>query len=271
MNRKEFKTGSGTIIYWINEIRSDRQTLVFLPGLTATHILFDKQLEYFEDKYNCLVWDAPGHGESKPFELNFSLEKKAQWLHDILEKENIQKPILAGQSMGGYVSQWFIELYPHECRGFISIDSCSLKRKYVTGFEIWALKNVGPIYRMYPWEALKKAGSKGCAETEYGAGVMRRIMDGYDKDSYCSLAAHGYKILAEAYESGRAFDITCPALLLCGDKDKAGSAKRYNIKWQKDTGLPLHWIENAGHNSNTDRPDVVNKLIEEFAGGIAAQ
>ena len=62
MNRKEFKTSSGTIIYWINEIRSDRQTLVFLPGLSATHILFDKQLEYFEDKYNCLVWDAPGHG-----------------------------------------------------------------------------------------------------------------------------------------------------------------------------------------------------------------
>ena len=42
------------------------------------------------------------------------------------------------------------------------------------------------------------------------------------------------------------------------------SAKSYNKKWHQREGLPLKWIKNAGHNSNTDQPDEVNRLIEKF-------
>ena len=59
-----------------------------------------------------------------------------------------------------------------------------------------------------------------------------------------------------------------PALLICGEKDKAGSAKSYNKKWHQREGLPLKWIKNAGHNSNTDQPDEVNRMIEKFIRGV---
>ena len=39
----------------------DTTTLVFLAGLTADHRLFDKQVAYFDGKYNIIVWDAPAH------------------------------------------------------------------------------------------------------------------------------------------------------------------------------------------------------------------
>ena len=32
-------------------------------------------------------------------------------------------------------------------------------------------------------------------------------------------------MLADAVEFGRAYDIDCPALLLCGEKDRAGDVK----------------------------------------------
>ena len=32
----------------------------------------------------------------------------------------------------------------------------------------------------------------------------------------------------------------------------------------KKTGIPIEWIEAAGHNSNTDAPEKVNELIERF-------
>ena len=53
-------------------------------------------------------------------------------------------------------------------------------------------------------------------------------------------------------------------LLMCGEKDTAGSSKRYNRAWTKKTGFPLVWLEGAGHNSNTDVPDRVNELIDTF-------
>ena len=53
-------------------------------------------------------------------------------------------------------------------------------------------------------------------------------------------------------------------LLICGEKDAAGSARDYNKRWAAAENLDLHWIAAAGHNSNTDKPDEVNTLIEEF-------
>lgn len=266
LTEKTHKTTSGIIHYWTNKINPDRLTLVFLPGLTADHRLFEKQIDYFKDKYNVFVWDAPAHASSYPFKLDFSLMDKAKWLNEILEKENILRPVIVGQSMGGYVGQTFSELFPQKLKGFISIDSAPLQRKYLTNIELWLLKRMEPIYRLYPWKSLLKAGAKGTAETEYGRKLMREIMMTYDGDKkrYAKLAGHGYKMLAEAYEKDLPYKITCPALLICGEKDKAGSTLRFNKAWHKNTGIPIEWIKGAGHNSNTDKPEIVNELIENF-------
>ena len=48
MKEKTFKTAFGVIRYWTNGILPLRPTLVMLPGLTADHHLFDKQVEAFE-------------------------------------------------------------------------------------------------------------------------------------------------------------------------------------------------------------------------------
>jgi pimeloyl-ACP methyl ester carboxylesterase len=266
MNERSYPTDKGTIRYWANDSAPSALTLVFLPGLTADHHLFDKQVDCFESRCNVFVWDAPGHAASRPFELSFSLADKARWLHEILEHEGVKHPILVGQSMGGYLSQAFIQRYPGEATGFICIDSAPLKREYYTAAELWLLKRMTPVYKLYPHKALIRDGVKGCATTEYGRALMEEIWSVYDHEEFSVLSGHGYRILAEAVERNLPYDIDCPTLLICGEKDAAGSTRRYNREWTKRTGLPLAWIKGAGHNSNTDCPDVVNALIAEFAG-----
>ena len=61
MVEKTYQTPCGTIHYWTNVSHPDEITLVFLPGLTADHRLFDKQIQHFKEKYNVVVWDAPAH------------------------------------------------------------------------------------------------------------------------------------------------------------------------------------------------------------------
>lgn len=267
MIEKIFETPRGSIHYWVNEKRMEyAPTLVFLPGLTADHRLFERQIQAFEGKTNLFVWDAPGHAASWPFRMDFTLADKADWLCQILQREGIEKPVLVGQSMGGYVGQMVMQRHPGVLGGFISIDSAPLQRQYVTGIEIWLLARMEPVYRLYPWKALLSAGTKGCATTAYGVGLMREIMMTYDGDQarYAKLAGHGYRMLADAMAADLPYEIDCPALLICGTKDAAGSTKRYNKEWAKRSGLPIRWIEGAGHNSNTDRPEEVNELIEGF-------
>ena len=71
-------------------------------------------------------------------------------------------------------------------------------------------------------------------------------------------------MLADAIEDNLPYEIKCPAMLICGTKDHAGSCIRYNKAWHKQTGIPIYWIEGAGHNSNTDRPEEINGLISDF-------
>ena len=106
MREHILETPRGNIHYWINDRQmNQRCTPLFLPGLTADHRLFDQQVGYFLQRCNVFVWDAPGHGASWPFQLDFSLMDKAGWLHEIVEREHMEKPVIVGQSMGGYVGQ----------------------------------------------------------------------------------------------------------------------------------------------------------------------
>ena len=143
MTEKVYETQLGKIHYWINKDaeNTDRQ-LVFLPGLTADHRLFEKQIAFFERKYPVFVWDAPGHAASWPFDVSFSLMEKAKWLNEILEENGFDQPVIIGQSMGGYVGQMYAQLFPDKLKGFISMDSAPLQKKYMTGIEIWLLKRM---------------------------------------------------------------------------------------------------------------------------------
>lgn len=265
MTESVFETGCGPIHYWVSGTgKQHRPQLVFLPGLTADHRLFSEQIRYFLGNYDLLVWDAPGHAASWPFELNFSLADKAGWLDEILRTEAFDAPVLIGQSMGGYVAQAYAQYFPGKMKGFLSIDSAPLQKPYVSRLDLWILKRAESFYRLYPWNALVRDSSRGVAATPHGQALMRSMILSYDsdRDRYLRLVGHGYRILAEAYEKDLPYRISCPALLLAGKQDKAGSTRKLNRQWHEKTGIPIIWIDQAGHNANTDQPDRVNRLIE---------
>ena len=271
MTEHTYTTPCGTIHYWVNgEAKHKTPQLIFLPGLTADHRLFDKQIAFFEGEYPTLVWDAPGHASSWPFQMTFSLADKAKWLNEILERESFRNPVIIGQSMGGYLGQMFAQLYPEKLKGLFIIDSAPLKKEFYTGLELWLLERMEPVYKHYPWKTLLRQGSEGVAESRYGRKLMYSMMMTYNDDQirYAKLAGHGYRILAKAVKAEYPYDIKCPVQVVCGEKDHAGSCIRYNKEWHKRIGIPLEWIKDAGHNSNTDQPEIINEMIEKFVKGV---
>ena len=46
MQEGVYETAMGSIHYWMDVVNAGEVTLVFLPGLTADHRLFDKQIEF---------------------------------------------------------------------------------------------------------------------------------------------------------------------------------------------------------------------------------
>ena len=65
MNEKTYTTPLGVIHYWVHMISADDFTLVFLPGLTADHRLFEKQISFLKENttFSCgMLQRMPLHG-----------------------------------------------------------------------------------------------------------------------------------------------------------------------------------------------------------------
>ena len=85
MEKKEMKTGRGSVFYWIEKNAAPgAKCIVFTHGLTANHSMFEKQVEYFRSACTLITWDVPLHGISRPYR-DFSYGHCAQDLNEILE------------------------------------------------------------------------------------------------------------------------------------------------------------------------------------------
>lgn len=270
MIEKIYKTKSGNIHYWIsNKIDNTKYTLVFLHDLALDHQIFNKQIKYFEDKLNILAWDAPGHAASRPFSFNFSLKDEADWLHEIIENEKIEKPIIIGEATGGYVAQIYAHKYSNSIKGLISIDSTPLQKKYYSSIRLFLLNQIDFLYKISPWNALVETQSDITSKSVYGRDIAKDMMKEYDgnKKYYVALNDYGNKIVVDAIKDNISYSIKCPALLICGLKDNGFSLK-VNKKWHEDSGIPIRLIKGAGRHSNMDSPRQINAYIEGFVDSL---
>lgn len=262
--KKDFVSDlSGKIAYWRSDVLPFRHTLFFLHGLTGDHTMFEPQISAFRDDFNIIAWDAPAHGESRPC-TEFTYKNAAEGIRQILEKCGIGRVILIGQSMGGYIAQAFICRYPDMAAGFVAIDSTPYG-DYYSRSDMWWLRQIEWMSMMFPKRLLKSAIAWQNSLTKAGRENMSKMIKQFSKPELCRLMKIGY---AGFLEDNRPLKITCPTILLVGEKYRTGKVKTYNREWARRTGFPLIWIPNAAHNSNVDNPGAVNGEIEKFIKGI---
>lgn len=261
----QYNTPMGCIHYWTNTFQPKRACLVFLPGLSVDHSLFEKQIDFFDANYNILTWDAPGHVLSRPFELSYSLEQEAQWLHEIIVQNGIENAplFLIGQSKGGFLAMEYMYLFPQGIKGIVSIDSGPIEREYFSKAELWILKHLRTMFRIYPLDKLKQEMISACSETEYGQILMQKMYQAYGDDLY-DLLAHGFRIIAECVEEHTTPIPECPVMILMGEHDRLGGLSKYNRKWTERRKMPLVIVPKAGHNSTNDNYELVNRQILSF-------
>ena len=260
MQKKIIDDSIGNIVYWKSDIFDlSRDTLFFLHGLTANHTMFEQQFPAFEENYNIIAWDAPAHGESRPYP-EFTYENAANGIKMILDEYGVSAVVLIGQSMGGFIAQSFICRYPEMAKAFVAIDSTPYG-DYYSKSDIWWLRQIEWMSKLYPEKLLKSSIAKQNALTEIGRSNMAAMIDGYSKAELCHLMGIGY---AGFLDDNRACKIPCPVLLIVGEKDNTGKVRAYNKAWSERTGFPLAWIPNAAHNSNVDNPSIVNETIKGF-------
>jgi len=97
--------------------------LVLLHGFPLDHHLWDDVSSLLEDKFELILPDLRGFGESTTVNAPYSMDDYASDIAGLLDQLGIQKAVIVGHSMGGYVALAFAKLYPDRVSGLALISS----------------------------------------------------------------------------------------------------------------------------------------------------
>ncbi len=219
-------------------------------GYTSTLGMWDGQVEALGDRHRIIRWDMRGHGASD-YPEDEALYSEAHTVDDmaaILDACGVEKAVIGGLSLGGFMSLAFHVKYPERTAAL-------------------ALFDTGPGYRndkaRDDWNETARAqgrnfDEKGLDGLGSGAEVKR---DRHRSAEGLARAARGMLAQVDARIIDSLPNIAVSTLVLVGAKDRPYlGATDYMAN--KIPGAKKVVIEDAGHASNIHQPEIFN---EEFA------
>ena len=96
---------------------------LFVHGLGGDRTHFSPQMKYFADQGQVLVPELRGHGESDKPQQAYSIEGFADDLVWLCAQQEIIKPLIVGQSMGGNMALEIAARRPDFPAGVVLLDS----------------------------------------------------------------------------------------------------------------------------------------------------
>ncbi|MNQ57119.1 3-oxoadipate enol-lactonase 2 [compost metagenome] len=99
--------------------------IVLLHGFLENKKMWQEYVDFFSKQYRVITIDLLGHGESDCLGYVHSMEENANAVHEVLISIKIEKAIILGHSMGGYVGLAFAELYPQHIQKLVLLNSTS--------------------------------------------------------------------------------------------------------------------------------------------------
>ena len=130
---KQYKLENLPITYYI-DTSANKDWVVFIHAAFVDHRMFEKQFEYFTQKYNLLAVDILGHGNSINAKKVDSIENMSFWINQIFEKHNITAAHFVGVSLGSVFIQDFANKYEDKvlslaCFGGYDINDFDLNKQ----------------------------------------------------------------------------------------------------------------------------------------------
>jgi pimeloyl-ACP methyl ester carboxylesterase len=181
-----------------------------------------------------------------------------------IDKLGLEKVIICGLSMGGYVALNAMKRFPSRFEALILCDTQCIAdshdvkaKRYKTIDDIKeygvANFNEGFIKNVFHEDSLSNKPEL--------VEQLRSVVFSNSKHIICQ----GLLALAERSETCSILDeIAIPTLIICGREDVVTPLDESKFMNKQIKGSVLHVINNAGHVSNLEEPSKFNKLLHDF-------
>jgi len=241
--------------------------IAFVHGFPHNRTLWAPQVNALVDRARCIALDLRGFGESSKHGP-FSIDQFADDLALLLRLLGIERAVVAGLSMGGYVALAFWRRHRAMVRALVLADT-----------RAGADSDDGREKRRALIDVAKTRGSGAVADAQITGMIgkstrakrpaliddVHRMLGSAPVDGIVG----ALEAMMERIDSTATLPtIDVPTLVVVGAEDVLTPPSEAEILHEAIRGSRLEVIDHAGHVSNLERPAAFNHVLTEFLASL---
>ena len=241
--------------------------VAFIHGFPHNRTLWAPQVSALVDRARCIALDLRGFGESSRTGP-FTMDQYADDVAMLLRMLGIERTVVAGLSMGGYIAFSFWRRHREMVRALVLADT-----------RAGADSEEARSKRRSLIDVARSRGSEAVADGQIVGMIgksTREKQPALIDDVHRMLASAPVDGISGALEAmiGRVDStatlatIDVPTLVVVGAEDVLTPVSEAEILHEAIRGSRLEVIEQAGHVSNLERPAAFNHVLSEFLAAL---
>ena len=244
--------------------RGTGPAILFGHGTMMDKSMFGEQLSGLSDNYRVIAFDH--RARTANWDGPYTLDDLANDCVELLDSAGIERCVLGGMSMGGFMALRFALHHQHRLDGLVLIDTLAAAPISPHEDLFRSLKDGGPLpEEVVEWHADIVFGETTKRERPE---LISHWMERWNDLTSASVYWESASWLRREDVVPRLPEIAVPTLVIHGEEDgilpMAGAEEMAN-RVQHGT---LARIAGAGHTANAEQPAAVNAVLREFLEGI---
>ncbi|MEK6813178.1 MAG: alpha/beta fold hydrolase [Nitrospirota bacterium] len=262
-------TINGGIIYFVETGERGRLPVLFVHGFPFSSAMWDSQMEAVGRRCRAIACDIRGLGRSEVGDGQYTIEGHVDDLIGLLDRLEIDKTVVVGLSMGGYIALRTLERNPER---FLAAVLCDTRAE--------ADDNAGKLKRANGAASVKRHGAAAFAESFLPAvfapeslrtkpEAVKLIKSIIAATPPLAIAGHLIAMAGRTDTTASLAAIGVPTLIMVGENDTLTPPALARAMHERIPGSKLYLVPGAGHMSNLENPEFFNSRLLEFLEGIA--
>jgi len=250
--------------------KTDNEPIVLIHGTSASLHTWNGWVDALKEDRRVIRFDLPGFGLTGPDpENNYKIERYAEVVIAVLNELKVNKVVLAGNSLGGYVSWATAVLYPNRVSKLILVDASGYRFQPESVPLAFKLAQ-HPLASLLLKDVLPKSLVADSVRNVYGNpdlvsdGLVDRYYDLSLREGNRSALKARFKQMSPGFLVDKIKTISAPTLIIWGGKDRLILPKFGHQFDQDIANSHLVVFDELGHVPHEENPQSTALAVKKF-------